>query len=245
MRLRRLLGSDLPPYTTTVWVVVLLQTINTFASLTLPALNADLIDRGVLEVAVDLPEPQLERAGTVILCHPHPLHGGNMFATVIDHLFTDLSAAGIACCRFNFRGVNGSDGRHDYGRGEQLDALAAIEHMADLSTDLPVWSIGWSFGADVSRAVAHPRLAGWYAVAPPLKMIDPATMIAATDERPTVLAVPEHDQFRPPASAAEATNEWVNHRVVTLPMTDHFVSGQLGTVAALARDLVLGAHPQD
>ena len=28
---------------------------------------------GALEVAIDLPEPELARAGTAVLCHPHPL----------------------------------------------------------------------------------------------------------------------------------------------------------------------------
>jgi ATP-binding cassette subfamily B protein len=48
MNLRALLGSHLLPYRRTLLAVVLLQSVQTFATLTLPTLNADLIDNGVL-----------------------------------------------------------------------------------------------------------------------------------------------------------------------------------------------------
>ncbi len=48
MNLRALLGSHLLPYRRTLLAVVVLQSVQTFATLTLPTLNADLIDNGVL-----------------------------------------------------------------------------------------------------------------------------------------------------------------------------------------------------
>ncbi len=48
MSLRRLLSSHLGPYRKTLYVALALQTVQTFASLTLPTLNADIIDKGVL-----------------------------------------------------------------------------------------------------------------------------------------------------------------------------------------------------
>lgn len=48
MSLRKLLKSHLGPFSKTLWIVVVLQAIQTFASLTLPGLNADIIDKGVL-----------------------------------------------------------------------------------------------------------------------------------------------------------------------------------------------------
>ena len=49
MSLRRLLESNLWPYRRLLLLVVVLQSVQTFATLTLPQLNADLINRGVLE----------------------------------------------------------------------------------------------------------------------------------------------------------------------------------------------------
>ena len=48
MSLRRLLRSHLGPYARLLGVVVVLQAIQTFATLTLPTLNAEIIDQGVL-----------------------------------------------------------------------------------------------------------------------------------------------------------------------------------------------------
>jgi ATP-binding cassette subfamily B protein len=48
MSLRRLLVSHLGPYRSTLLLVVVLQAVQAFATLTLPALSADLIDQGVL-----------------------------------------------------------------------------------------------------------------------------------------------------------------------------------------------------
>ncbi len=48
MSLRQLLGSHLHPYRRLLALVVVLQAIQTFATLTLPSLNASIIDQGVL-----------------------------------------------------------------------------------------------------------------------------------------------------------------------------------------------------
>ena len=48
MSLRRLLGTHLWPYRRLLLLVVVLQTVQTFATLTLPSLNADIINHGVL-----------------------------------------------------------------------------------------------------------------------------------------------------------------------------------------------------
>ena len=49
---------------------------------------------------------------TVVVCHPHPLMGGNMDNNVVVGVCESLQANGIASLRFNFRGVGGSAGYH-------------------------------------------------------------------------------------------------------------------------------------
>jgi ATP-binding cassette, subfamily B, multidrug efflux pump len=46
--LKRLLRSHLGPYRKTLWLIVVLQTVQTTAALTLPTINARIIDKGVL-----------------------------------------------------------------------------------------------------------------------------------------------------------------------------------------------------
>lgn len=167
-----------------------------------------------------------------VLAHPHPLHGGSMRTGVPAALFERLPQEGVACLRFNFRGVEGSEGEHDGGQAERFDLAAAIAALAEAAPDVPLIVAGWSFGADVSLTVTELRLHGWCAVAPPLASVPIEEMAAATDPRPKRLLVPEHDQFRPPSAAATATAAWTNTEVVEVPGTDHFLTGRLAAVAA-------------
>ncbi len=63
MNLRRLLVSHLGPYRPLLLIVVVLQAVQSAASLTLPALNADLIDNGVLQGD----NPYIWRTGGVMI----------------------------------------------------------------------------------------------------------------------------------------------------------------------------------
>ena len=164
---------------------------------------------------------------TTVLCHPHPLHGGNMHAHVIDALFRALPSIGVSALRFNFRGVQGSDGRHDHGDRERLDVAAAIDHAIELRPNAPVRLIGWSFGADLALATSHDAIDQWVAIAPPLRVVDATTMAAGPDRRSKHLIVGERDAFRPPADAAEATAEWVNTRIDQIDGADHFFGATL------------------
>src|SRR5687767_7057538 len=61
-----------------------------------------------------------------VVSHPHPLRGGTMDNKVAYRVARALEDAGGLVLRFNFRGVGASEGRHDEGRGEQDDLLAAL-----------------------------------------------------------------------------------------------------------------------
>lgn len=166
-----------------------------------------------------------------VLAHPHPLHGGSMRTGVPAVLFERLPEQGVACLRFNFRGVEGSEGRHTQGLDERLDVAAAAGGLAEAAPDVPLVVAGWSFGGDVSLAVADDALDGWCAIAPPLATLPESDLVAATDPRPKRLLVPEHDQFRPPSAARTATSSWANTEVVEVAGTDHFLAGRLSAVA--------------
>lgn len=177
----------------------------------------------------------------MVLCHPHPLHGGNMHATVIDRLFWTLPNIGIPTLRFNFRGVQGSDGRHDHGNRERFDVLAALDLAAERRPEAPVRLVGWSFGADLALATPHPSLDGWIAIAPPLRVIEPEEMAAATDGRPAHLIVGEHDAFRSPAEATELTATWPSTTVTEVAGADHFFGHGLDQLVELiTRDVLPG-----
>src|SRR5450432_2116183 len=104
------------------------------------------------ELEAILKEPAAPRAAAVI-CHPHPLGGGTMNNNVVYRVAKALGDAGVAVLRFNFRGVGASTGRHDGGEGEEQDALAALDLLAQRHADLPLWMAGFSFGARVGLTV--------------------------------------------------------------------------------------------
>lgn len=206
----------------------------------MPALTESLALRTSdgLQLAAELAQPEeTPPRSLVVFCHPHPQYGGNMHATVVDWLFRRLPEQGVAVLRFNFRGVPGSEGHHDEGVGERLDVLAAIEELGSRWPDLPLFLGGWSFGADVSLAVDHPRHSGWFSVAPPLAVVRVSDMVAPDDPRPKLLAIPEHDQFNPPAKAAATTEGWVNADLQVVLNADHFLAGGLNRVLELALTL--------
>jgi len=66
----------------------------------------------------------------VIVCHPHPLYGGNMDNNVVSSLCETLTQASLASFKFNFRGVGGSQGEFGQGIGEQEDVAAAISFIS-------------------------------------------------------------------------------------------------------------------
>ena len=170
----------------------------------------------------------------VVIAHPHPQHGGNMHSLVVSTLFNHLVGAGCAVLRFNFRGVGSSEGEHDFGEGEQLDVRAAVEAMAAAAdNERPLVLAGWSFGADLALTCDLPDLAGWFLVAPPLRVLNADRLKAASDPRPKWLAVPERDQFNPPDQAQATVVGWTNAEVHLVGGADHFLVGRTDQLNAL------------
>lgn len=108
-----------------------------------------------LEACLELPGTAAPYPG-VVLCHPHPLYGGNMDNNVIVAVNRALIRVGIAALRFNFRGVGRSQGLFDNGRGETGDAGIAIEFLACHEKINPdrIGVMGYSFGGMVAMAAA-------------------------------------------------------------------------------------------
>src|SRR5258708_31867953 len=108
------------------------------------------VAHGQLEAILKAPASPVAAA---VVCHPHPLGGGTMNNNVVYRAAKALHEAGLAVLRFNFRGVGASTGRYDGGAGEEEDALAALDLLAQLHPRLPLWMAGFSFGARVGLSV--------------------------------------------------------------------------------------------
>jgi alpha/beta superfamily hydrolase len=102
---------------------------------------------GAIEVAIDTPAGGAASKGVAVIAHPHPLFGGTLDNKVVQTLARAFTQCGWTAVRFNFRGVGGTEGAHDEGRGELDDMLAVVDHIAPAGA---LCLAGFSFGAFVT-----------------------------------------------------------------------------------------------
>ncbi|GAB6062204.1 alpha/beta hydrolase [Deferrisoma palaeochoriense] len=174
----------------------------------------------------------------VVVCHPHPLHGGSMSVPVVKAVARALAERGISTLRFNFRGVGRSTGAYDEGEGEVDDVVAAAAFLAAQPGVDPgrLGLVGYSFGAWVGGRAAErilPGLRALVAVAPPLERLplEAWTRIAA----PKLVLVGDRDDYCPLDRFEfwyAALPEPKERRI--LPGADHFLGGREGEVARAA-----------
>lgn len=198
---------------------------------------------GTLECARD--DPGVPAGALMVICHPHPLHGGTFDHKVVQTLARAGLQSGCIALRFNFRGVGISAGSWDDGRGEVDDALAVVAAGRALAPGLPLVLAGFSFGGYVAVAAAE-RLAPEQAPQR-LALVAPSTQaqsvppIAPALRRNTVVVHGEDDEVVPLA----ATLDWARPQglpTVVVPGVGHFFHGQLGLLKTL---LLRGLHPTD
>lgn len=188
---------------------------------------------GALALAIDEPAHGAAPRGVAVICHPHPLHGGTMDNKVAQTLARAFVQLGYRAVRFNFRGVAGSEGAWDDGRGEIDDALAVIAAQRDPA--LPLALAGFSFGAYVASQAAA-RLAP-EAAAERLVLVGPATVNFQVAPVPagTLVIHGESDEVVP----LSATLDWARPQalpVVVVPGVGHFFHGQLSLLKTLVTD---------
>jgi alpha/beta superfamily hydrolase len=100
-------------------------------------------------------EAQLrDGAPAAVVCHPHPAFGGRMDNPLVAALADACAAAGFSALRFNFRGLDGSQGTPTGGVAEHEDVAAAIAWAREQGAPR-VALVGYSFGALMAaRAIA-------------------------------------------------------------------------------------------
>ena len=72
-----------------------------------------------------------------------------MHNKVVYRIARGMRRAGAVALRFNYRGVNLSEGTYDNGVGEMEDARAALQFLRSRYPDLPFTLAGFSFGSRI------------------------------------------------------------------------------------------------
>jgi uncharacterized protein len=96
-----------------------------------------------------LEEPDQSAVGIALVCHPHPQHGGTMHNKVVYRVAKGLRRSGHVVMRFNYRGVNLSEGAYAHGEGELDDARVALDVLTSRYPALPLTLAGFSFGSRI------------------------------------------------------------------------------------------------
>ena len=200
-------------------------------NLNVPGTQTLAVTPGSMELLID---PALSpRKGLAVLLHPQPLMGGSARHKVPDYLAKGLAANGWTTLRPNFRGVGGSTGTHDHGRGECEDVLTLIQMLREEHPEERLALLGFSFGAFVAACVAKALDEAGYPVwrtgllGMPYGDVPAGRSYDTPRHLPDALVVHgEYDSSVPLASVMEWARPALQP-VVVLPGADHFFTGRL------------------
>jgi len=180
---------------------------------------------GLIEAKTTMPNTAPN--GVVIVCHPHPLHGGTMDNKVIYTLTRAFHQVDKCTVRFNFRGVGKSAGTFDDANGETDDLLEIIHWVKTVCPHLPLWLAGFSFGSFVAaRAAATIQPERLFSIAPAVTNADFLSLPAI--HCPWYIIQGDSDEIVPPEQVYDVVKKLQgNIQLNVIKDCSHFFHGKL------------------
>lgn len=189
---------------------------------------------GRLEAILEEPEDGALREAALV-CHPHPQHGGTMHNKVVYRIAKGLRRSGSVVLRFNYRGVNLSEGEYDQGVGEVEDARAALAVLRERYPDLPFAVAGFSFGSRIALRLCE----GVQRVIPvgfPSRFRD-ADYVREC-RAPRVFIQSTNDEYGPLSDLEPFVASLPDpKRLITIEARDHFFAGSLDVLEQAVQSL--------
>ncbi len=182
---------------------------------------------GKLESILEEPEDR-EPRHAVLVCHPHPQYGGTMHNKVVYRIARGLRRSGCVVLRFNYRGVNLSEGAYDRGNGELEDAQAALAWLRGRYPELPYSLAGFSFGSRIILRLGCtlPDVERLIAVGFPTVYADRTYLEDCTKDR--VFIHSTHDQYGPQSKLQAVFDRLPQpKKLLWVEAEDHFFKGAL------------------
>jgi len=185
---------------------------------------------GAIQVAVRSPlgaAALVGREACAVICHPHPLYGGNMHNKVVTTLARTYIELGIAAVRFNFRGVGQSAGSHDEGCGEVDDLISVCSWVQGQFPGAELLLAGYSFGAAiVASGCSRVSPVHLTLIAPPIGRFGLTAKTVLP--WPALVVVGGQDEL----VDADEVSRWARGlnspaALVSLPLAGHFFHGEL------------------
>ena len=149
------------------------------------------------EGIVAMPDDVGSAVPGVVICHPHPLFGGNMDNNVVTAVSFALADQGFATIRFNFRGVGNSDGEHTKGELEYQEILGAFDLLKAWPgvDERNLGLAGYSFGTSVilGSAAAQKKAKAIALISPPIRAFPDSDL--KNGKMPTLIISGDRDKL--------------------------------------------------
>lgn len=175
---------------------------------------------GALEVNTDVPESDVARDVTALVCHPLGEEGGTLHNKVNQIMERSFREMGARTVRFNFRGCGSSEGEYDSGIGETDDLLRVYRWVREVRPDDEIWLGGYGFGAYVAaRGSSEIPASHLVIVSPPMDqfVFDELEI----GEAPLLVITAELDSAVPPETVTAWIDKLPNEsRVLVMDDTD-------------------------
>ena len=207
------------------------------------------VEDGKITIEGLLDEGRIGR--NAVLCHPHPLYGGNMHNNVVQTARQAFAGLGWRTLRFNFRGTGASGGHPAQGLKDAEDLIGISEYLNARSPG-PIDFAAYSYGAWATMEAIRMGLTpdSIILISPPLDFISFDGL--KLPDVPRLVTIGNHDDF----CSIESLEKWLSSQpgpTVTLeifPGVDHFYWGAERDLSAkieafLRRNFLSGTLPQD
>ena len=151
-----------------------------------------------------------------------------MHNKVVYRIARGMRRAGFVVLRFNYRGVNLSEGKYDEGVGEIDDARSALEVLRSRYPDLPFSLAGFSFGSRIVLKLGCEPVGASRLIAVGFPASQKPSRELGHCKAPRIFIQSTNDEFSPKA-AMETYFETLEQpkQLIWVEARDHFFAGAL------------------
>lgn len=180
------------------------------------------------------------KRGGVVICHPHPLYGGDMLNNVVNAVEEGFASKDFTTLRFNFRGVGSSEGSYGEGKGEVEDLMSAVIFLkSQVDSDASIMFAGYSFGAWICSMAAPKmeRLDGLFLVSYPFAFYESDTL--KKYEGTIFMVGGKYDDIGPVSRLMDVYTAMptIQKSLKIIP-TDHFYGGKEEEITAFIKEVL-------
>lgn len=161
-----------------------------------------------------------------------------MHNKVVYRIARGLRKAGCVVLRFNYRGVNLSEGSYGHGEGEMDDARVCLDYLRSRYPNLPFTLAGFSFGSRIALRMGHQGLGARRVIAVGFPTVYKDRAYLTGCGVPLLFVQSTQDEHGPLAELEPIVAALPEPKqLVTIPAQDHFFAGALDALEAVIQGL--------